>query len=188
MIAFSAVANAGVAFFLRRQARKHDSPALAGDAAHLGTDALTSLGVLVGLVLVRVTGAVAIDSAVAIAVAVVIVFAGVGSCAARLGRAGGRGAAARGDGPDRGRDRRAPALRRWSATTAPRARKSGSRTYIEMHVQFREGTTLERAHAAGHALRDAIEAELRDAEVLIHVEPEASARDPATEPKPYRAG
>ena len=69
-----------------------------------------------------------------------------------------------------------------------RARTAGSRRYIDLHVQFRDGTTLERAHAAAHALRDAIESELRDAEVLIHVEPEASARDPATEPKPYRAG
>ena len=77
VIGFSALANGGVSLFLRRQASRHSSPALAGDAAHLGTDALTSLGVLVGLVLVQITGAEAIDSAVAIAVAVVIVLAGV---------------------------------------------------------------------------------------------------------------
>ena len=77
VIGFSAVANGGVSLFLRRQARRYRSPALAGDAAHLGTDALTSLGVLAGLVLVEATGAAAIDSAVAIVVAVVIVFAGV---------------------------------------------------------------------------------------------------------------
>ena len=77
VIGFSAVANFAVSAFLRRQARRHRSPALAGDAAHLGTDALTSLGVLVGLALVQITGANAIDSAVAIAVAVLIVFAGV---------------------------------------------------------------------------------------------------------------
>ena len=44
VIAFSALANAGVATFLRRQSRRHQSPALAGDAAHLGTDAFTSAG------------------------------------------------------------------------------------------------------------------------------------------------
>src|SRR5688572_12811547 len=62
VIAFSAVANVCVALFLRRQARKHDSPALAGDAAHLGTDALTSFGVLAGLVLVETTGVAEIDA------------------------------------------------------------------------------------------------------------------------------
>ena len=49
-------------------------------------------------------------------------------------------------------------------------------------------TTLERAHTVAHALRDAIEDELGDAEVLIHVEPESSRRDPAESPEPYRAG
>ena len=64
-----------------------------------------------------------------------------------------------------------------------RARTAGRRRYIDIHVQFRTGTTLERAHALAHALRDAIEAELRDAEVLIHVEPEASPPRPVGRPR-----
>jgi cation diffusion facilitator family transporter len=187
VIAFSAVANAGVATFLRRQARRHDSPALAGDAAHLGTDALTSLGVLIGLILVEVTGEAAIDSAVAIMVAVAIVYAGV-----RILR---RSAGVLVDEapPAEEMDRIEAAI----ATSRPqevvgyhklRARTAGRRRYIDMHVQFRTGTTLERAHSLAHTLRDAIEAELGDAEVLIHVEPEASAHDPGSSPKQYRAG
>ena len=187
VIGFSAVANAGVAYFLRQQARKHDSPALAGDAAHLGTDSLTSVGVLIGLILVQVTGAVAIDSAVAIAVAVVIVFAGV-----RIMRRA-SGALVDESPPPEEMDRIEAAI---AGARPPemvgyhklRARTAGSRRYIDLHVQFKTGTTLERAHSLAHTLRDAIETELRDAEVLIHVEPEASKRDPATEPKPYRAG
>jgi cation diffusion facilitator family transporter len=187
VIGFSAIANAGVATFLRRQARRHQSPALAGDAAHLGTDALTSLGVLIGLTLVELTGAVAIDSAVAIAVAGAIVLAGV-----RILR---RSAGALMDEapPPEEMDRIEAAIARarppemvgyhkLRARTAPRHR------YIDMHVQFRSGTTLERAHALAHALRDAIEAELGDAEVLIHVEPESSRRDPAESPPSFRAG
>ena len=57
VIGFSAVANLGVSTYLYRQARLTDSPALEGDAAHLRTDAFTSVGVLVGLVLVELTGA-----------------------------------------------------------------------------------------------------------------------------------
>ncbi|HEX8959021.1 MAG TPA: cation diffusion facilitator family transporter, partial [Solirubrobacterales bacterium] len=48
VMAFSMVANIVVSTTLSRRAKKYDSPALAGDAAHLRTDALTSAGVLVG--------------------------------------------------------------------------------------------------------------------------------------------
>jgi cation diffusion facilitator family transporter len=189
VIGFSALANAGVSTFLRRQARRHRSPALAGDAAHLGTDALTSLGVLIGLVLVKVTGAEWIDSAVAIGVAVVIVFAGV-----RIMR---RSAAALVDEapPPAEMDRIEGAIARARSESPEvvgyhklRARSTGRRTYIDLHVQFRQGTSLERAHEIAHQMRDAIESDLGDAEVLIHTEPESSRRDPSESPRAFRAG
>jgi cation diffusion facilitator family transporter len=189
VIGFSAVANGVVSQFLSRQARRHDSPALAGDAAHLGTDALTSLGVLVGLLLVQITGANAIDSAVALAVAAVIVFAGI-----RILR---RSAAVLVDEapPREEMDRIEAAIARARADEPEvvgyhklRARTTGRRRYIELHVQFRSGTSLERAHDLAHELRDAIETDLGNAEVLIHVEPESSRHDPAESPKEFRAG
>lgn len=189
VIGFSALANAGVSSFLRRQARRHHSPALAGDASHLGTDALTSVGVLIGLALVQVTGVEAIDSAVAIAVAMVIVFAGVRvlrhSASALVDEAP----------PPEEMDRVEAAIARARSGTPEivgyhklRARSTGRRAYIDLHVQFRRGTTLERAHELAHELRDAIESDLGNAEVLIHVEPESSRRDPAESPSAFRAG
>ena len=41
-----------------------------------------------------------------------------------------------------------------------RARRAGSRRYIDLHVQYRSGTSLERAHELAHAMRDEIEAEI----------------------------
>ncbi len=189
VIGFSAAANLVVSLFLRRQAQRHRSPALAGDAAHLGTDALTSIGVLVGLALVQITGADAIDSAVAIAVAIVIVFAGV-----RILRQS--ASALVDEAPPPAEMDRIEAVIAKDRARCPeivgyhklRARTSGRRRYIDLHVQFRTGTTLERAHELAHDLRDAIEAELGDAEVLIHVEPESSRRDPAESPSAFRAG
>ena len=187
VIAFSGLANAGVATFLRRQAKRHESPALAGDAAHLATDALTSLGVLVGLVLVEATGAVEIDSIVAIMVAGVIVYAGINLMRRSTGVLVDEAP------PPEEMDR----IEELIADSRPeemvgyhklRGRIAGKRRYIEMHVQFRTGTTLERAHSLAHTLRDAIESGLDDAEVLIHVEPETSRHDPADSPDHYRAG
>jgi cation diffusion facilitator family transporter len=189
VIGFSAVANIGVSQFLYRQARHHDSPALAGDAAHLSTDALTSFGVLLGLLLVQITGANAIDSAVALALAAVIVVAGI-----RILR---RSAAVLVDEapPPEEMDRIEAAIAR-ARTHEPevvgyhklRARTTGRRRYIDLHVQFRSGTTLERAHELAHELRNAIEIDLGDAEVLIHAEPESSRHDPSESPREFRAG
>ena len=189
VIGFTAVANIFVSLFLRRQARRHSSPALAGDAAHLGTDALTSLGVLIGLVLVQITGWNAIDSAVAIGVAIVIVTAGV-----RIMRRSASALVDEAPPPDE-MDRIEEAIARGRAGAPEivgyhklRARTSGRRRFIELHVQFRAGTSLERAHELSHELRDAIEADLGNAEVLVHTEPESSRRDPSESPRAFRAG
>jgi cation diffusion facilitator family transporter len=188
VIAASAVANFAVSGFLGRRAREHGSAALEGDAAHLRADALTSLGVLVGLGLVELTGDAVFDPIAALVVAAAIVFAGLriltGSSRVLVDEAP----------PPEELDRIEAAI---GASRPPemvgyhklRARRAGTRRYIDLHVQFRSGTTLEDAHALAHRLRDAIEAEIPGAEVLIHVEPQGALRDPSgRETTPYRAG
>ena len=68
-----------------------------------------------------------------------------------------------------------------------RARRAGSRRYIDMHVQFKQGTSLERAHALSHELVAAIEKRIRGADVLIHLEPEDTSVREAPGRKPRRA-
>ena len=187
VMAFSLVANLGVSQYLAQQARVHDSPALEGDSAHLRTDALTSVGVLVGLLLVDVTGKSAFDSIAALAVAVAIVVAGL--------RIVTRSSRILVDErlPDPEMDRIEAAI---GAARTPevagyhklRARRAGNRRYVDLHVQFRSGTSLERAHELAHDMRDAIETVLPAADVLIHVEPETSVLEPGESPEPFRAG
>src|SRR5919197_1272750 len=57
-----------------------------------------------------------------------------------------------------------------------RARRAGSRRYVDLHVQFRDGTSLSRAHEVAHELQGEIRLRLRGADVLIHLEPEESVR------------
>ena len=189
VIAFSTLSASAVSLFLRRQARKHDSPALQGDAAHLGADAFTSAGVLIALALVQLTGAEQLDAAVAIAFSGFIIFTGLNI----IRRAA--GVLVDEAPPPEEMDRIEVAIARARADEPEvvgyhklRARTTGRRRYIELHVQFRSGTSLERAHELAHELRNAIEADLGDAEVLIHVEPESSRHDPAESPRPFRAG
>ena len=71
---------------------------------------------------------------------------------------------------------------------ALRARRAGRARYIDLHLQFRSGTSLEQAHSLAHGVREAIVAELPSAEVLIHIEPETSLRRDEKSLGPYRAG
>jgi cation diffusion facilitator family transporter len=177
VIGFSIVVNLGVSAFIGRRARELDSPALEGDAAHLRADALTSVGVLVGLLLVEATGEPAFDAIAALAVAVAIVVSGI-----RILRRSGRVLVDEAPPPEE-LDRIEVAIARTAIPEMAgyhklRARRAGARRWVDLHVQFRDGTTLERAHEAAHELRDAIGRELGPrADVLIHVEPESSVRE-----------
>ncbi len=185
VMGFSVLANLAVSTVLSRQARAHDSAALEGDAAHLRTDALASVGVLVGLALVKITGAAAFDSITALIVAVAIVWAGLSIIRRSSGVLVDEAL------PDAEMDRIEAAIATARTPEVAgyhklRARRAGRRRHIDFHVQYRSGTSLERAHELAHEMRDSIEAEIPQAEVLIHVEPETSYRD--REDGPYRSG
>jgi cation diffusion facilitator family transporter len=187
VMGFSVLANLVVSTVLSRQARVHESAALEGDAAHLRTDALTSAGVLVGLAIVELTGAVAFDSITAIVVAAAIVVAGLRI----LRRSSGVLVDEALPGAEMDRIEAAIAAARTPEVAGYhklRARRAGARRYIDLHVQYRSGTSLERAHDLAHAMRASIEAAIPGAEVLIHAEPEASFHDPASDRGPFRAG
>ena len=190
VIGFSAVANLCVSTFLYRRAKALNSPALEGDAAHLRTDAMTSGGVLLGLVLVEVTGEPAFDSIAALAVAAAIVYTGfnilIGSGRVLVDQAP---PAAELDQIERAIASERAHHPEIAGYHKLRARGAGARRYIDLHLQFQSGTTLELAHQLAHQVREAIEAEVPRSEVLIHTEPEQSLRPPEVESRgPYRAG
>ena len=179
VIAFSMVANVVVSTFLHMRARETESAALQGDASHLRTDAVTCGGVLVGLALVQITGAEWIDPVVALLVAGAIITAGV-RILARSSRV---------LVDETLPDEELGAIREEVIAFGPRgvagfhklrARRAGASRYVDLHVQFRSPTTLESAHETAHALQDAIHGRLRNADVLIHIEPEDRVK-PGTE-------
>jgi len=175
VVAISMVVNIGVSVRLARAARRTGSPALAGDAAHLGTDAVTSATVLVGLVLVDVTGAQWIDPVVALAVSLVIVRTGV-----RLLSQSSRVLVDE-SLPASEVEAIRDAINAFAARDVVgyhelRTRRAGARRYVDLHVQFREGTSLQAAHRTAHELQDVIGHRLAGADVLIHLEPEDRVR------------
>ncbi len=187
IIAVSIAANLVVSAYLYRRARALESPALEGDAAHLRADAITSVAVLVGLILVEVTGEASFDSIAALVVAGAIVGTGI-RLAMRSGRVLMDEVLPESE-MDRIEaviaERRPPQMAGYHKL---RGRRAGSRRHIDLHVQFRSGTSLEEAHQEAHKLRDAIESEFSNADVLIHVEPEQSYHPPGEGQGPFRQG
>jgi cation diffusion facilitator family transporter len=170
VIGFSVVVDVAVSAVIARRARVAESAALEGDAAHLRTDALTSAGVLVGLALVKVTGAQWIDPAVALAVAAAIVTTGI--------RLLGRSSRVLVDEalPTSEVAEIRDAIKEFGSRGVVgyhelRTRRAGARRYVDLHVQLRSGTSLEDAHRTAHELQDVISARLAGADVLIHLEP-----------------
>jgi len=179
VVGFTVVVNLVVSTYLYRRAKATESPALAGDAAHLRTDAFTSLGVVVALTLVAITDEAWIDPAIALVIAVAIVVTGYrvvsGSWRVLVDEAlpAEEMAAIQG------------AIEQFAGRGVVgyhklRTRRAGPSRYIDVHLQFRAGTTLEDAHRIAHQLQDAIRGRLRGADVLIHLEPEDNLH-PGTE-------
>jgi cation diffusion facilitator family transporter len=189
VVAFATLVNLAVSAWLFRRARETQSPALEGDATHLRTDAYTSLGVLVGLALVHWTGQEWLDPVVALAIAVAIVVTGL-----RLVARSWRvlvDEALPADELSAIRDAIAGfAHREVAGYHMLRTRRAGARRYVDLHVQFRAGTTLERAHATAHELQDEISGHLQgEVDVLIHLEPEDKVRaDPIGDAEPLGPG
>ncbi len=175
VVALSIAVNVVVSRLIARNARVTESPALEGDAAHLRTDALSSAAVLAALALVKLTGAQWLDPVVALLVAAAIVVTGV-----RLLMRSSRvlvDEALPGDEVDAIR----AAVEDFGARGVVgyhelRTRRAGSRRYVDLHVQFSAGTSLESAHRTAHELQDVIGGRLRGADVLIHLEPEDRVR------------
>jgi cation diffusion facilitator family transporter len=175
VVAASVVVNLVVSAVIARNARSTESAALEGDAAHLRTDALTSGGVLAALALVDLTGAQWLDPAVALVVAAAIVMTGV-----RLLSRSSRVLVDEALPPGEVGEIRAAvedfAARGVVGYHELRTRRAGARRYVDLHVQFRQGTSLEDAHRTAHELQDVIAGRLGGADVLIHLEPEDRVR------------
>jgi cation diffusion facilitator family transporter len=177
-IAVAAVAgavNLVVSTYLSRVGRATGSAALDANAADLRTDAFVSLGVLVALVLIAITGQAWIDPVVGLLVAGAVSSTGVRILLNASRRLADEAL------PD-------PELAELRAVIESfvgrdvigyhdlRARHVGSGHQVDLHLQFASGTSLEQAHFTSHNLQDAIVEQLPDTTVLVHLEPEDRVR------------
>ena len=165
----SSLVNYFVSGYLFKVSKKHESIALEADAMHLKADVYTSAGVLIGLILIKLTGYFWLDPIMAIIVALMIIKAAF----------------------DLTREAFLPLLdenlpqeeeqdiiniikkyeNEFLEFHKLRGRKSGSTRHIDLHLVVPRNQPVERAHSLSHQIINAIKLIYPNSEILVHIEP-----------------
>ncbi len=165
------VVNIIVSKILYKVAKEEDSVALEADALHLKTDVYTSLGVAVGLILIKLTGFVLLDPIVAIAVALLIIKEAwhlVHTAFQPLMDV---------TLSDDEVEKITSLVKSYSPPVINahklRTRKSGNVRIIDFHLIVDDAMPVDTAHELCEEIEACIEKELKNCDVQIHVEPES---------------
>ncbi len=161
--------NGLVAWVLFKAARRFDSISLRADAHHLLTDVWTSIGVVIGIGLVKLTGLTILDPLIAIAVAVNIVFTGW-----KLLHETASGLLDR-SLPDHEQQLLDNLLASYESDEirfhALRSRVAGSRRFVSFHVLVPGHWTVQAGHDLCDQLEHMVAATLSRTHVFTHLEP-----------------
>lgn len=166
---FSMVVSILLSRHLFRVARATDSVALEANAHNITGDIYSTAGVMVGLVVVRLTGFTIIDPILALIVAALIL-----RMTYRVGwMAFSRLVDVR--LPKAEEDEIISTIKEHTSQLAGfhevRTRKAGSQRFIDLHLMLPKNTSVEEAHQMCDHLEQDIKSKLPSSSVTIHVEP-----------------
>ena len=163
--------------FVLKGAHETESSAVAADAWHHRSDAITSAAAFIGIsvALIGGEGWESADDVAAILAAFIILYNGIRILRPAIDEVMDRA-------PDRALldrvDAAAMAVPGVCATEKLRGRKSGPRWLLEIHVQADPRLSLRDAHGLGHAVKAAVMAAAPTVgDVLVHMEPFEGPKD-----------
>lgn len=169
IMGISAAANILISSLLFRVSRKTESIAIEADAEHLRTDVITSLGVLGGLLVIKLTGWHILDPLIAMGVAGLII-----SVAVRITRKSFEGLVDTKIAPDEER-RIIQAIEEESQKMVwlhqIRTRKAGVDRFVDLVLYGCHNLDIEKVHEICDMIESKIKSKINNANVLIHVEP-----------------
>lgn len=161
--------NLAISWYALKVARSTDSVALEATARDMFADVLSSVAVLIGLILVRLTGISLLDPIVALLVAALI------ARTAYLTMKKSFGSLMDTKLPKAEEDEIITCIVEHSGKVVAfhelRTRKAGSQRYIDLHLVMPRNANVEEAHRMCDHLEQDIESRLPNTSVTIHVEP-----------------
>lgn len=168
VMVISIIANYWVSSKLYKVAKQTGSHALEADALHLQADIWTSAGVLIGLVIIKITGLAWLDPAIAILVAGVVFKAGYGMTKKSLYELTDVSL------PVEEEQLIIDVINSHTEVISfhqLRTRRSGSRRLIDMHLILYKDMHLNKAHTVCDQIEAEIKGKLQYCDVVIHIEP-----------------
>jgi cation diffusion facilitator family transporter len=168
-MAVSAILNYFVSRHLLNVAVRTDSVALEADALHLRTDVYTSVGVLGGLVVIKLTGITLLDPIIAIVVALMIIKAAWDLTKTAFFHI--LDVKLPDDEEALIHDVMGRYTGRFTEYHKLRTRKSGHIRHIDMHLVVPKKMTVEDGHALAHQIMADIGKCLSHSHTLVHIEP-----------------
>ncbi len=169
IVGVSTLINFAVARVLLRVGTQQNSITLQADAQHLFTDVWTSIGVIIGVAAVTLTGWGWLDSAIALAIAANIVWQGI-----QLVRRSAMGLL---DTvlPNDEREAILKVLEKYCQKSvtyhALRTRQSGARRFVSVHILVPGEWTVQQGHALLEKIERDMRAVLPNTVVATHLEP-----------------
>jgi cation diffusion facilitator family transporter len=170
----AAVVNVIWATILRRRGKRLGSPALVADSHYLMADVVTSVGVVIGVFLVTVTGLLWLDPLMAGVTAVMILFSGL-----RLLRESVGGLMDEAAPPELvAQIREHVSANATGALEAHdlRTRRAGRFTFIDFHLVVPGRMSVDEAHGICDRIEGTLKQELGNVVISIHVEPDGKAK------------
>jgi cation diffusion facilitator family transporter len=169
-MSIAAVANVIMAVFMRREAKRSGSMALAAESTHLQTNVVQAGTIITGLVLVQVTDEAVFDPLTALLLAAYMCWTAIGLVRTALGDIMDQALPAN--------DVRAisDVLRDHASEIRGyhrlRTRRSGGTREIDMHLLFEADRPVRDVHTISDHIADEIHSRLPGSVVVIHVEPD----------------
>lgn len=168
---FAVVANIIVSTYLFKVAKKSDSVSLHADGEHLRTDVYSSLGVLLGLVLIKLTGVAILDPIIAILVAIFVLKAGFEISKETLNNL------LDGTLPIEDIDTIKEIIKTYNNSCLRgfknlKARRSGPLKDIEITMLFPKDMTISECHKICDEIESLLKQRLGNCDILIHAEPD----------------
>lgn len=166
--------NAAWGWYLVREGRIHRSPALSAEGGHLFTDVVSSVGVVLGVALVYLTGIQQLDPVIAGLVALNVLWNGWRIMRDSVGGLMDEAVPE----ADLARVRELISCNGEGAVEAHdvKTRRAGKMTFIEFHLVVRGDMTVSAAHDICDGLERVLRAEIPNSAVTIHVEPDDKAK------------